>query len=169
MNKNTSIILFVLLFIIVGYLLIKTNRHKHDIQAAEIGKDSVQTEDDHEEIELAVYMGRLQLFSNKLWFAGKNSNWELAEFYIEEIEETMEEVAEHEILEDGVKVHEQMVVWGLPAIKNIETEAKQKNLQGFELKYNALVSACNSCHQASKHGFIKIKIPDSPVFTNQIY
>jgi hypothetical protein len=169
MNKNISIILFVLLFIISGYLLIQNNRQTNDLEGNEIVNDSVQTEDDHEEIELAVYMGRLQLFSNKLWFAGKNSNWELAEFYIEEIEETMEEVAEHEIIEDGVKVHEQMVAWGLPAIKSLEDEVKQKNLQGFELKYNALVSACNSCHQASKHGFIKIKIPDSPVFTNQIY
>lgn len=125
--------------------------------------------DKDEEVELAVYMNRLQLYTNKLWFASKNQNWELAAFYLEETEETMQEVTELNIVEDGIRINEQMKTWGIPAIEPLEKAIESKELKSFELEYTNLISNCNGCHTATKHSFIKIKTPDAPAFTNQVY
>jgi hypothetical protein len=114
-------------------------------------------------------MNHLQLYTNKLWFAAKNQNWELAAFYLEETEETMEEVAGHDIVEDGVRINEQMKTWGIPAIEPVEKAIESKELKSFELEYTNLITNCNGCHTATKHSFIKIKTPDAPAFTNQVY
>lgn len=154
------------------YLIVSLNRLENKlnkIKNQQINTTSEPNEPKEEEVELSVYMNRIQLFTNKLWFAIQNQNWELASFYLEETEETMEEVAKHEILEEGIRIDEQMKIWGLPAIEPLEEAIESKELKSVELKYTNLITNCNGCHTAVKHDFIKIKIPDSPVFTNQVY
>ncbi|MCX7744469.1 MAG: hypothetical protein N2167_07895 [Flavobacteriales bacterium] len=141
----------------------------HSEEDEEDGETGEKEKDDDEEVELAIYMNRLQLYTNKLWFAAKNKNWELASFYLEEAEETMEEVAEDDIVEDGIRINEQMKTWGIPAIEPLEKAIESKDLKNVELEYTNLITNCNGCHTATKHSFIKIKIPDTPAFTNQVY
>lgn len=167
---NYKIILSILLpiFAISIYLgLNQYNLHK-DVEKLKSEK-IIHHSNSEEEIELAVYMNRLQLFMNKLWFAGKNNNWDLASFYVEELEETMEEIAKNPIEEDGVRIDQLMKVHGTPSIEKIEEEVNSKNAQGFFPAYDNLILSCNKCHEDAQHPFIKIKIPDVPVFTNQIY
>lgn len=175
MNKSVVYGLGITLLAACLYLVISINRLQKQVdtlkkQQANIATESEDhNEDDDEEIELAVYMNRLQLYMNKLWFAAKNKNWELAAFYLEETEETMEEVAKHDIEEDGIRINEQMKTWGISAIEPIEKAIESKELNSFELEYTNLITNCNGCHTATKHNFIKIKTPDAPAFTNQVY
>lgn len=53
-----------------------------------------------------------------------------------------------------------------PALDSVSNAIKEKTAQ-FERSYNLLTNTCTKCHQATKHEFIQIKIPDKNVFSNQ--
>lgn len=122
-----------------------------------------------EEIEVADYMAKLQRYADKLWFAGKNDNDSLVAFYVHEIEESMEIVADNEIMDEGVNVSQLMTIMGLPALENFESSIKRSAKDSFEIHYQNLITGCNNCHRLSKHGFIKIIKPENPAYDNQIY
>lgn len=119
--------------------------------------------------ELADAMTNLQRHANKLWFAGKNKNWELANFYAHEIEEAMEEIEKREVMEEDINISKLIPLMGYPAVKKVEESIKQEDIEAFNLEYANLITNCNSCHKAAKYSMIQIKIPDQPVFDNQIY
>jgi hypothetical protein len=54
------------------------------------------------EVEISPFMLRLQLYADKLYFAGQGANWELAQFYLEEIEETAEALIDQHVMEGDV-------------------------------------------------------------------
>lgn len=120
------------------------------------------------EVELVALMGRMQLFMNKLYFAGIGKNKELRDFYIHEIEEAMEEIEEGEVMHEGVNISQNMQMYGSAQLEVFE-EALAENNKDFKTAYKGLVNACNSCHMASKYPFIIIKEPTKPVFDNQVY
>lgn len=132
------------------------------------GVESNHHDDEHEEsVDLIMLMGRLQLFMNKLYFSGINNNGPLSEFYIHEIEETMEEIAEGEVTHEGVDISANMESFGLAPLENLERAIESG--KDFKDAYNGLVSSCNACHQASKYPFIIIKEPTNMIFDNQVY
>lgn len=121
-----------------------------------------------QEVELVALMGRMQLYMNKLYFAGINENKELRDFYIHEIEETIEEIEDGEVMHEGVNISQNMQMYGSAQLEVFE-EALADNSKDFKSAYNGFVNACNSCHTASKYPFIIIKEPTKPVFDNQVY
>lgn len=139
-----------------------------DVLASRLSLESEEHEEEHE-YELAMAMGHLQRFAGKLWFAGKEQNWELSAFYAHELEEVMEEVIEHKVVDDGKNISQLMEQMALPSLEYMEEIVKAKNSDDFETAYLGLVNACNSCHAVSDHGFIEIIIPDTPSITNQNY
>jgi len=42
------------------------------------------------------FMSSIQVHHNKLWFAGQNDNWKLAEFEVNEIKETVEAIEKYQ-------------------------------------------------------------------------
>lgn len=120
------------------------------------------------EVELVALMGRMQVFMNKLYFAGINENTELRDFYIHELEETMEEIENGEVMHEGVNISQNMQMYGTAQLEVFE-EALADGSKDFNSAYNGFVNACNSCHTASKYPFIIIKAPTKPVFDNQVY
>ncbi len=118
------------------------------------------------EVELATLMLRLQIHMDKLYFSGKAGNQPLTAFYVHEIRETVEEIEQAGITEDGVAV-------SLLTPRMLEPELRKldevKARAGFAKAYSGTVAACNGCHVASKHGFIVIRVPDRPMFDNQVY
>lgn len=132
-------------------------------------KDDDEYEDGDEEYELAVTMGRMQIYMNKLWFAGKRGNWDLAGFYIHETEECMEEIESKNLKEEGVELSSAIKDWGLNPLSELEKTIKDKDSKLFLNKYSLMVANCNSCHVATQKSFIKITEPTTPVFTNQVY
>lgn len=132
-------------------------------------EDADEDEDEDEEYELAVTMGRMQIYMNKLWFAGKGENWDLAGFYIHETEECMEEIESKNLKEEGVELSSAIKDWGLNPLSELEKSVKEKDSKLFLDKYTFMVANCNSCHVATQKSFIKISQPTTPVFTNQVY
>ena len=114
-------------------------------------------------------MGYLQRYAEKLYFAGQAQNWELADFYLHEVTETSDDIIGANIADEGVEVSKLMATILPPAEKGLQEAVAAKDSGRFRTRYAALVAACNACHQDTKHGFMKITIPERPSVTNQSF
>lgn len=119
-------------------------------------------------IEIAHFMNRIQVFHNKLYFAGIAKNEKLAQFYLDEMEEEMGEIAEAGVFDVDAIISENIVTYGLKQIDWFRGQIKNDFTQ-FKSDFESFTSSCNSCHVTAEKEFIKIGIPTSPIFTNQIY
>ena len=131
--------------------------------------DDADHHEEEEEIEVSSIMTNIQRHFGKLYFAGTAQNWDLAEFYVHEVEEAMEELEEHNVIEDGINISKFVSIMGLTPLKDIDEAVDNKDLTAFKNAYTAQISQCNACHAASKHPYIRIKEPERPVFSNQIF
>ena len=118
-------------------------------------------------VELAPLMLRLQIHMDKLFWAGKAQNWPLAAFYVHELNETLETISKAGVVKNGMNVSALANPMLGGALTGVEAAVKAK--AGFEAAYGATVQSCNGCHAATKHGFIRIKIPARPIFDNQVF
>lgn len=125
-----------------------------------------EDEDHEEEFEIADHMAKLQRYHHKLFLSGKSNNLDLISFYLHEMEEVMEEIAEEEIIEEGIDISANMKNFGLGQVEKFETQIKTEGFV-FESAFNDLTAACNSCHQACKEPQIRIITPTDNPFSNQ--
>ena len=108
-------------------------------------------------------MSNVQVHHAKLWFAGINQNWKLAEFEIHEIEESIEDIKKFQSEREETK---SLNVISEP-LENLKPTIESKNLESFKSGFNNLTATCNSCHQAVKFEFNKVVIPTTPPYSNQ--
>ena len=147
----------------------KPNAEEQRIEEMIKGNKSTEEHHEHEDIEVAYVMAHLQRHFNKLYFAGTNDNWDLAGFYVHEMEEAMEEIIDGKIVDDGVDLSQLMSVMGLMPLETLEDAVKKQDKTAFLGAYDAQVLQCNSCHVNSKHPYIKLKAPQTPFMDNQIF
>ena len=108
-------------------------------------------------------MGGLQNHHNKLWFAGTNENWELADFALHELEEIVEDIKT--IHADRKETQSIFIIE--PALEAMDEAVDNQNLSQFKEEYINLTNACNTCHKATGYEFISIQTPTLPSYTNQ--
>jgi hypothetical protein len=111
------------------------------------------------------FMSNIQIHHAKLWFAGKNQNWALAEFEINEIKETFYDLKTYQSEREETKLIPMISV----ALDRIDSSIQKKDLTLFKDSFVYLTNTCNDCHRAVHFEFNKIKIPDSPPFSNQVF
>jgi hypothetical protein len=119
--------------------------------------------------EVAIYMGRIQVYMHKLYWAGMAKNLPLADFYRHEIKEVMEEVAQASIVEDGIDVSAKMNVYGIRTIDGMKAALKEQGLEGFGAQYDLLVNTCNTCHRETGHPMIQVQVPTENRYTDQVF
>lgn len=126
--------------------------------------DSLQQKlDDSYRPGLGEFMSGIQMHHAKLWFAGTNKNWKLADFEIGEIEETVGDIKKYCTDRPEVK----SIPMIDPAIDSLKNAIKQQDLPSFNRSYTLLTNTCNNCHHATSHEFNVIVIPTAPPVTNQ--
>lgn len=103
-----------------------------------------------------------QLRHIKLWFAGRASNWPLADYEIGELNEGFDDV--NKLLGGGTV--EKAV--GAP-IKALQKAIDGKDRAAFTAAFDNLSAGCNSCHHQLDHGFIAIQRPNSLPYSNQLF
>jgi hypothetical protein len=116
---------------------------------------------------LGEFMTATQLRHAKLWFAGKDSNWDLAAYEIDEIKEGLEDAARLHPTFDGVPVAEMIKTIINPRIERLEKAVEGKNSTQFIAAFDELTNGCNSCHAGASKPFIHIQRPTEPPLTNQ--
>ncbi len=114
---------------------------------------------------LGEFMSGIQVHHAKLWFAGLNENWELADFEVHEILESVDAIKRYEIERNESK----SIPMIEPALDSVNAAIQQKNLSQFKTSFVLLTNTCNNCHKSVNYPFNNVKIPESPPFSNQVF
>jgi hypothetical protein len=109
------------------------------------------------------FMGNIQIHHAKLWFAGENKNWRLANFEMNEIKENLEGIQKYCSDRPETKSIGMIDL----VIDSLNNAILNKDKTSFQRNYFNLTNSCNTCHQATNHEYNVITIPKNPPFSNQ--
>jgi len=112
-------------------------------------------------------MTTIQLHAGKLWFAAKAANWQLAQYELDELKETMEAAKALNAEKNGVKISNVLDSVLQTQVAELDKSIKSKSPTDFQKSYDDALSACNGCHTETGHKFIQIIRPSAPPVTNQ--
>ena len=116
---------------------------------------------------LGEYMSTIQLHAGKLWFAAKVSNWDLAQYELDELKETIEAAKALNAEKNGVKISSVLDSVLQTQVAELDKSIKSKSPTEFQKSYDETLSACNGCHTEAGYKFIHIVRPTAPPVTNQ--
>lgn len=109
------------------------------------------------------FMSSVQAHHAKLWFAGENRNWKLADFEIHEMMEAIDAIQKYETEREESK----MITMINPALDSVNSAVDRHDPVLFRNAYAFLTNTCNNCHRTTNFEFNVVKIPDSSSFRNQ--
>ncbi len=109
------------------------------------------------------FMSSIQAHHSKLWFAGQNQNWRLADFEIHEIQEALDNIRKYET----VRKESQEIPLIFPALDSVNQSIQKKDPLLFKSSYTLLTKTCNQCHKTVDFAFNVVRIPDVQPFSNQ--
>jgi len=154
-------ILFFLVAICFALIACNQSGNNQQLQAK---IDSLQVKlNDTYKPGLGEFMTGIQEHHAKLWFAGVNKNWQLADFEVHEIGETLDDVKKY--CTDRPETKSLGIID--PAVNIIKAAISKQDMDKFKSGFIELTSDCNTCHRDNQHGFNIITIPTSPPVTNQ--
>jgi hypothetical protein len=116
---------------------------------------------------LGEFMTATQLRHAKLWFAGKENNWNLAAYEIDEIMEGLEDAEKQFATHDGIPVADMIKANIDPAIEELRRAVEAKSSTKFAVAFDKLTGACNTCHTGANKQFIRIQRPTASPLSNQ--
>ena len=152
------------LFILITLLSLSCNQPSKEIQQMQARIDSLQNElKNAYRPGLGEFMLGFQLHHAKLWFAGQNQNWPLADFEVHEILESLSDI--RQFCQDRPEVKAIGMID--PAIDSVNNAIQQKNPSLFKSSFYLLTNTCNNCHKATNHGFNVVTIPNNLPVVNQ--
>lgn len=153
---------FIIFLLTTG--LFACNQQSDDIRVLQNRLDSLEKKIDNAyKPGFGDLMATIQVHHNKLWFAGQSKNWELADFEVHEIMETVDDIKEFQ----SHRKESKMVDLIQPSLQSITNAIEKKDPAMFKEGYILLTNTCNSCHRETDYGFNVVKIPDTPPFSNQ--
>ena len=151
-------------FIFLSTLIIACDDQQQTVRQLQSRIDSLQQQIDKSyKPGFGEFMGSIQVHHEKLWFAGINQNWKLADFEIGEIKESLEDIQTY--CTDRPE-RKSLTMIDRP-LDSISYAIQQKDEALFKKSFITLTNTCNNCHKATEHEFNVIKIPDTPPFSNQ--
>jgi hypothetical protein len=126
--------------------------------------DSLEKEIQNVKPGLGDLMLMIQVHHNKLYFAGKNNNWPLAQFEHDEIMEILKQAEDIEKERSEVKLFHIMIY---PQLDTIQQSIRLRDPERFSAAFTGLTNACNNCHSNTKYGFNRITEPEHAPYSNQ--
>jgi hypothetical protein len=103
----------------------------------------------------------------KLYYAGEAKNWTLAGFELNELRGALARVGRTVPTYRNVSVDMAITTIIADKIKALDSAIKAKDSEEFSAGYRELTAACNTCHQALEHPFLKIAVPDAVNYPDQ--
>ncbi len=153
----------ILLFLVIGFFSCNHHQQNPVNLQKRIDKLEAQIANSYKP-GFGEIMNNIQRHHLKLWYAGKNQNWKLVDFEIEELKEEIENIEKFQKNRKEAELIDMME----PSIDSLEMAVEQKNADLFNSSYRNLTVSCNNCHKLTNFEFNIVKIPDgeSP-FLNQ--
>jgi hypothetical protein len=105
-------------------------------------------------------------FSN-LWFAGKNANWSLAEFYLNETRSHLNwavRIRPVRKLSSGAALDLRPMLQGVESssLTQIKNAIEKKDPDAFDAAYRQTITECYACHKLAEKPYLRPQIPESP-------
>lgn len=122
-------------------------------------QDSAQAPDtqaQQEVPELAEYMGTMQYYTHKFALAVGAENNELATFYFNEIRALSDQIKKDIPGYEGYDIARFMGIFLDPAIQPVADALKGDDWAETRSQVQELINSCNSCHNATSHGFVQV-------------
>jgi len=118
---------------------------------------------------LGEIMGVIQQHHAKLYYAGTKSNWPLAGYELDEIQESLDDAMKFypEFKDVKVPLTQLIPTMTKASIAQVRTAIEQTNEKSFVQAFGALSGSCSNCHEAANHPFVKIQAPTEAMFSNQ--
>ena len=119
---------------------------------------------------LGELMNFTQIRHAKLWFAGQEQNWQLAQYELDELQEGFDDVVRFHPSHKDSPLPLSLLVPKIMTqpLSDLRSAIRAHDKQAFVAAYDELTAGCNSCHQASNFGFNVVKRPSGASwFTNQ--
>jgi len=152
------------MFIAVVLTFIACNQPNRSRQEMQAKTDSVQKQiNETYKPGFGEFMTGIQLHHAKLWFAGENQNWPLADFEMHEIQEDLGDI--QKFCRDRPEVKSIGMI--NPAMDSVDNAIQQKDLHLFKSSFILLTNTCNNCHKATEHGFNIVTVPTGLPVVNQ--
>jgi hypothetical protein len=103
----------------------------------------------------------------KLYYAGKDSNWTLAAFEVNELKNALARIGRTIPVYRKMSVETAVTSIIADKIKAVDAAIKAKDQGQFMTAYGETTQACNACHQGLDHPFVKIKVPEGNTYPDQ--
>jgi hypothetical protein len=159
-----SLFHFLVATILSGSFLAACNRDKEGTVNLKLQIDSLRLElKDAYKPGTGELMSNIQLHHIKLWFAGKNANWPLAEYNESLIRSAFKKL---QIYHGGTFEATAAAMIDSP-LDSLTKAIAQKDSRSFEKTFVFLTTTCNNCHAVTKHPFNVITVPTIQYFSDQ--
>lgn len=112
-----------------------------------------------EDVHLGEMMGQLHYYTVKLGLAVQHRNEPLAMFYMNEVNETFEDIKSKEIVQGTLKISDMFNELLSTSKDSLEMAIAKRDTANLERRYHALITSCNNCHRETNHAFIVIEEP----------
>jgi|ERR1700722_5993244 hypothetical protein len=103
----------------------------------------------------------------KLWFAGREANWPLAEYEIKELRAALANVAKARPVFRERKVAENVETFLGGPFHAVEEAVKDRDATKFVEAYASVNAGCNACHTAMSQPQVVIKSPEQASYPDQ--
>ncbi|MEX0608116.1 MAG: hypothetical protein WD016_04320 [Balneolaceae bacterium] len=113
------------------------------------------------QLPLIYQMAFIDRYATKLYLAGVEENWALADIYAHELEEVSDMIIGGNYVDEGINRSELLETILLPQIEQMEVAIDSKDAELFQKNYQTMINSCNQCHSISQYGLIKITIPEN--------
>src|SRR5882724_9433272 len=151
-------------FTALVFMFTACNQQSNQVQKMQATIDSLQKElNETYKPGFGEFMSGIQMHHAKLWFAGQNQNWELADFEVHEIQEALDDIQQFCADRPETKA----ITMIKPPIDSVNKAIQQKNPQLFKNNFILLTNTCNNCHRATEHAFNVVTIPSALPVVNQ--
>jgi hypothetical protein len=153
-------------FFLIFIFFLSCNHTSSATQQLQSQIDSLQTQINNAyKPGLGEFMSSIQVHHEKLWFAGTAQNWQLADFEIHEMMEAVDDIKEY----SSDRPEAKYIAMLQPSIDSLNKSIQQKNEPMFTKSFMLLTHTCNNCHTEVNYNFNKVKIPETPPFSNQVF
>jgi hypothetical protein len=124
--------------------------------AAVAGSQLAPVEDQPKTPELALLMGDLQRLTHKLALSADAGNSELAAFYLHESQEHLRKIQTEAPEYENLPVALLIDRLAHPSYAPMQAAVTAKDAKLMREGIHTIVQACNACHTATQHAFIRI-------------
>jgi hypothetical protein len=153
-----------LLLSVLLFGLFSCNNQNINTQTLQNQIDSLKTQLNHVyKPGFGFLMTNIQAHHAKLWFAGINENWKLAQFEVKELKEITDEIQKYQKDRKETELMSMLE----PGLVEIERAVSSGNLDAFKKSYTQLTIACNECHKLTDFEYNTVKVPETLEFSNQ--